>query len=268
MSMKRILGMMLASRMAGRGMRGRGGFPGGGLGGLAAAGLLGGRRGGLGRKAGLAALGYMAYRAYQDHQAKTATGTQGASQDRPAAAGASGANPGSSGPAGGGLGELIGGVMKSVGDALGGTGTRDETRGGGASPFAEPPAAQAFTAEDERAAEALGEDKALLLLRAMIAAANADGEISAEERSRIMSQAEDADDRRALERELAAPRPLDELLGQVRDRETAEEFYLSSRMAVDGENSANRAYLASLRDRLGLAERDAAEIDALASGRD
>lgn len=265
MSMKRILGMMLASRMAGRGMRGRGGLAGGGLGTLAAAGLLGGRRGGLGRKAGLAALGYMAYRAYQDHQSRTAAGTQGASQDR-ARAGAAGGSASGSGAAAGGLGDLIGGVMKSVGDALGGTGTRDETRGGGASPFAEPPAAQAFTAEDERAAEALGEDKALLLLRAMITAANADGQITSDERSRILSQAEDADDRRTLERELAAPRPLEELLGQVRDRETAEEFYLSSRMAVDADTGANRAYLDRLRARLGLAERDAAEIDALAAG--
>lgn len=261
MSMKRVLGMMLASRMAGRGMRGRGGFPGGGLGGMAAAGLIGGRRGGLGRKAGLAALGYMAYRAYQDHQAKSAdrddrTGTS--------ASDAGSAHPGGS-ASGAGLGGLLGGVMKSVSDALGGVGTQDQTDGRDASGSAQPSTAQAFTAEDERAAEALGEDKALLLLRAMITAAHADGEISAEERSRIMSQAEDADDRRTLERELAAPRPLEELLGQVRDQETAEEFYLSSRMAVDADTSANRTYLDRLRARLGLAEQDAAEIDAMAA---
>jgi uncharacterized membrane protein YebE (DUF533 family) len=255
MSMKRILGMMLASRMGGRG----GGALGGGLGGLAAAGMLGGRRGGLGRKAGLAALGYMAYRAYQDRQAGAAGGET---------AGATGGTGSASG--GGGLSGGIGGLLKTVGDAF--AGSRDARTGPSkAGAPSEPPASSeaAFTPEDERAAETFSEDTALLLVRAMVAAANADGSISAAERARILAQADeghaDPEDRRVLERELDNPRPVEELLGQVRDRETAEEFYLASRMALDDKTEAHRAYLARVRERLGLDEQEAAEIDNLAT---
>jgi uncharacterized membrane protein YebE (DUF533 family) len=251
MGMTRILGTMLASRMAGRGMRG-GGF-GGGLGGLAAAGLLGGRRGGLGRKTGLAALGYMAYRAYQDHQARSGGGS-----GRPAA-GSGGGFAERSG-SDGGLGGALGGIVRSVSDALSGSQEAQATRA---------PSEPTFTPETERAAEAFSEDRALLLVRAMVAAANADGRVSAEERARILSQADaagaDAADRRALERELDNPRPLDQLLRQGRDQETAEEFYLASRVALGDPTEANRAYLARLRERLGLAEEETAEIDTLAS---
>jgi uncharacterized membrane protein YebE (DUF533 family) len=154
--------------------------------------------------------------------------------------------------------------VQSVSDALAGSQGRQTDRQP-AGPGPEP----AFTAEDERAAETFSEDTALLLVRAMVTAANADGSISAEERSRIMAQADeagaDAGDRRVLEEELANPRPLDELLGQVRDQETAEEFYLASRMAIDGTTEAHRAYLIRLRERLGLGEQEAGEIDTLAN---
>jgi uncharacterized membrane protein YebE (DUF533 family) len=285
MSMKRILGTMLASRMAGRGMRGgigRGGIGSGGLGGLAAAGLLGGRRGGLGRKAGLAALGYMAYRAYQDHTARSGGSTSGSTSGSSSGfATGSGTQPsaasgGSAGHAasGGGLSGALGDIVRSVSDALTGQqGSRDDrtpapaSTGAGASADPGASADAGFSPEDEQAAESFSEDTALLLVRAMVTAANADGTISADERARILAQADeagaDAEDRQALERELANPRSLDELLTQVRDRETAEEFYLASRMAVDETTEANRAYLVLLRERLGLGEQDAAEIDSL-----
>lgn len=268
MSMKRILGMMLATKLAGRGTRGRGSLGGGlagGLGGLAAGGLLGGRRGGgLARKAGLGALAYMAYRAYQDHQARSA-GAEARSSG-----GSGAASTGSGAAAGGGLGGALGGIVKSVSDAFEGSqeaptdhAPAGAPAGSGASPEA------AFAQEDERAAETFSEDKAVLLIRAMVTAANADGTISADERARIMDQADEAggnaEDRRILEQELANPRPLDELLAQVRDRETAEEFYLASSMAVDSTTDVNRLYLARLRERLGLPKQDAAEIDALAN---
>lgn len=259
MSMKRILGTMLASRMAGRGTRR--GIGSGGLGGLAAAGMLGSRRGGFGRKAGLAALGYMAYRAYQDH-VRSSGGTSSqfaAGQGSQTSGGATG-----SAASAGGLSAAIGDIVRSVGDALKGP---QETQGAahaGTPASSEP----AFSPEDERAAEAFSEDTARLLVRAMITAANADGTITADERARIVGQAEEAGaddrDRHALDRELANPRPLDELLSQVHDRETAEEFYLASRMAVDETTEANRAYLTLLRERLGLGEEEVAEIESLA----
>lgn len=246
MSMKRILGMMLASRMAGRGGRG-------GLGGLAAGGLLGGRRGGFGRKAGLASLGYMAYRAYQDYASKNA----GASQHF----GATGASTGQS-ASGGGLGNVLKDIASSVTDALSG---QDQTKGA-----REPaPRESAFTADDQRAAETFSEDTALLLIRAMVTAANADGTITQEERRRILAQAEEAgadpSERGILDRELANPRPLDELLESVRDEETAEEFFVSSRLAVDDTSEAHRAYLVLLRERLGLSKQQVEEFEPVAS---
>ena len=171
---------------------------------------------------------------------------------------------------GGGLGGALGGIVKSVSDMLTGPqGAQADRAPAGAPAGTGASSGPAFTPEDERAAETFSEDTALLLVRAMVAAANADGTISAEERARIMRQADEAgadtEDRRALERELANPRPLDELLVQVRDKETSEEFYLASRMAVDDTTEANRAYLVRLRERLGLAEQEAAEIDTLAN---
>lgn len=246
MSMKSILGMMLASRMASRGgVAGK--LAGGGLGGLAAGSLLGR---GLGSKAGLAALGYLAYKAYQDHQSRAAgpgqTGGKDTAQPDARQAGASG------------LGGTIDGIIRSVSDAIGGRHENgDMSAGGSAIPS---------SVAGQEAAEDLSEAKALLLLRAMITAANADGSISPDERSRIVQHAAagDADDRATLERELANPRPLDELVGQVKDRETAEEFYLASSMSVEGGTNTHRTYLAYLRERLGLGEEDAAEIDRLA----
>ena len=231
MSLKRVLGMMLASRMAGRGRRR------GSLGSAAMLGALGGRRRGMGGKLGMAALGYMAYQAYQDHQTRTGGGA---------------ARPGGQGG--------IGGMIRDVADRIG------AVSGGGRA--GAQPAASEFT-EDERAAEQFSEGKALLLIRAMITAAYSDGALSEAERARIMGEIDEAgadpEDRRTMEREIANPRPLEELLQDVRDHETAEEFYLASRAAIDGETDENRAYLATLRQRLGLSEEEAAEVEQLAS---
>ncbi len=241
MSLKRILGMMLASRMAGRGGGGRGG-----LGGLGTAAMLGGLgRRGMGGKLGLAALGYMAYRSYRDSQARAA--------GNPAGAGAAGAA--------GGLGG-IGGVLREVADRVTG-GAISGVQPGSA------PEAQPEIREGERAAAAFGDDTALLLIRAMIAAAYSDGALSEAERARIMQAIDeaggDAEDRHVMQREIANPRPVDELLAEVRDHDTAEAFYLASRAAIDGGTEHARAYLASLRDRLGLSEEEAAEVEGIAS---
>ena len=236
MSLKRILGTMLATRMAGRGRR---------RGSLGTTAMLGGlgyrRRPMIGGKMGLAALGYMAYRAYQDHQSRTA-----------------GRAPGSGPTSGSG----IGGMVQDLADRITGSAS-------GGTPGARAGAAEEDLREDERAAESFNDETALLLIRAMITASYSDGAMSTEERQRIMQEIEqsggDAEDRRTMEREIANPKPLDELLAQVNDQETAEEFYLASRAAVDGETDANRAYLADVRQRLGLSEQQAAEVDELAS---
>ena len=237
MSLKRILGTMLASRMAGRGRR---------RGSLGTAAMLGGvgyRRRGMSGKLGLAALGYMAYQAYRDHQARNPKGARAGS-----AAGSTGG---------------IGGLIQDVADRIGASGALP----GGAA--GAPGGAAPDLREEERAAEAFSDETALLLIRAMVTAAYSDGALSEAERARIMQEIDDAgatdEDRRVMEREIANPKPLDALLGQVRDRETAQEFYLASRAAIDGETEQDRTYLSDLRQRLGLSEEDAAEVEEIAS---
>ncbi|WP_116084624.1 DUF533 domain-containing protein [Tropicimonas sp. IMCC34011] len=242
MSMKRILGTMLATRMAGRG-RSRGA-----LGSAAALGLFGARRrkrGGLGGKLGLAALGYMAYQAYKDSQSK-----------RPQTAG----HTASSGSGGG----LIDKLRDTANDFLAGGAS---AAGGGAHGYGDVDPQD--MSEGEAAAERFSEDEALLMIRAMVTAAYADGALSQDERGRIMRAIEDADatpqDRQIMEREIANPKPLDALLAEVNDAETAGEFYLASRAAIDGDSPADRAYLADLRRRLNLSEEEAIEADEIAS---
>ena len=248
MSLKRILGTMLATQMAGRGHRR-------GMGGAAMLGGLGYRRKPrLSGKLGLAALGYMAYRAYRDHQAKTGGATTGGTTTGGTTAGASGA----SGSGGQTLGGMIGGFVDSLtGDA------------GRATSQPEAAAADEDLSRDAAAAEGMDERRALLLLRAMIASAYADGALSSAERERIMGAIDDAggteDDRHVMEREIANPKSVDSLLSEVSDRETAEEFYLASAAAIDVEAAGNRAHLDDLRRKLGLSKDDADEIEAMAA---
>lgn len=278
MSLKRILGIALASRMAGRGRR---------RGALGTAGLLGGlgyrRRSTLGGKAGLAALGYMAYKEYRNYQARNPsqqTGTAGG--DTSSASGTSSRSSVGGSPAtgSGGIGSMVQDLINKVGAVAGSAASRPGDETGGSRPGDDTaqsgPAQSDGTApeptedelrQDERAAESLSDEKALLLLRAMITAAYADGSLSNEEREGIMSHISEAggdeEDRRTMEREIADPKSLDELLAGVHDRETAEQVYLASSAAVDGESDANRAYLENLRERLNLTDDEAEEIDAL-----
>ncbi len=253
MSMKHILGTMLATRMAGRGRRS------GALGTASALGLLGSRRSrrsGLGGKLGLAGLGYMAYQAYRDNQSRQ-TGQTG------------GQHIGGQSPRSGG-----GGLMDKLRDTAneflaGGTSSSSNESGvTGSTAAAGEPEDKDFR-EGQAAAERFSEVEALLMIRAMITAAYADGSLSQDERGRIIKSIEDADatpdERAAMEREIANPKPLDELLKQVDDEETAEEFYLASRAAIDGTSDADRNYLLNLQNKLGLSAEGAAEVDAIAS---
>ena len=265
MSMKRILGTMLASRMAGRGRRR------GALGSASALGMLGSRRrrGGLGGKLGLAALGYMAYQAYQGSQSSSSQSHAGHASGTTAGAGRStGSSTGSSGST---ASSIVDKIRDTANEFLSGGSQNSQSASG--SPTSPSGAANQPDPEDvregEEAAERFSEDEALLMIRAMITAAYADGSLSDAERSRILDAIGEADatpeERATMEREIANPRPLDELLPKVTDKETAEEFYLVSRAAVDGDSEGDRRYLADLRQRLDLTEEEAAEADSIAA---
>lgn len=275
-NLSKVLGVILANGMAGRTGRGPA-F-------AAAMPLLLGKKGrkkmkghyghgvphvpaagsGVLQKAGLASLAYLAYRAYQDGKTPAAPGqppSGPAPTSTPAAGGplggildrlGLGGAVGGNAAGGGALGSVLGGVLGAAGagGVAGGLGDRlaGVLRGGQPEPD-------------------LGDAKALLLIRAMIAAANADGHISPDEQRRILDSLDAAqaepEDRRIVEAELRSPRPLDQIVGDVRDPETAEQVYLASELAVRGGSEVDRQYLAYLASRLGLADARRRELDSM-----
>ena len=97
-----------------------------------------------------------------------------------------------------------------------------------------------------------------LFIRAMVAAAQADGGFDGRERERIEGMLSlvnpDAADRSVLDAALSGQRPLNEVLREVRDVQTAALFYAASLMAVDRRNPVNHHYLRYLAARLQLSD--------------
>jgi uncharacterized membrane protein YebE (DUF533 family) len=99
-------------------------------------------------------------------------------------------------------------------------------------------------------------EQAALLLRAAIAAAQADGRVGPQEERRIGRAAEILGMPEAERRDLAGrtrePVALEPLLRQVHDPHTASLFYAASLLVVDRHSPVNRAYLHYLAARLRL----------------
>lgn len=107
---------------------------------------------------------------------------------------------------------------------------------------------------------------ALTLVRAMIAAARADGRIDDEERRRIGEKLSlsglDSDAESFLRAELESPLDLDALVAAARTEAQKVELYTASRLAVDADTRAERGYLDLLAGRLGLADQLVDHIEA------
>ncbi|MDP3418440.1 tellurite resistance TerB family protein [Falsiroseomonas sp.] len=110
-----------------------------------------------------------------------------------------------------------------------------------------------------------GEPFELALIRAMIGAARADGHIDAEERARIFAQVEkagmDAEAKAFVFDALDSPIGVSEVAAAAQTQEQASELYLVSRLAVDPDHPAERAYLQALAHRLKLPEGLVAHLD-------
>jgi uncharacterized membrane protein YebE (DUF533 family) len=181
--------------------------------------------------------------------------------------------------AGGVLALLLGG--KSVGKLAGGA-----VRYGGAAalgalayrafrnfqqPASPPPAALPAPSEvpaaylPDAAPAANGEPFELSLMRAMIGAAKADGHVDQAEQQRIF----DAVERMGMDAEAKAfvfdtlNRPADPMAiaAAATTREQAAQIYLASRMAIDPDHPAERAYLDALVQRLALPAELVAQLD-------
>jgi uncharacterized membrane protein YebE (DUF533 family) len=111
-------------------------------------------------------------------------------------------------------------------------------------------------APESASEEAVLEERALVLIRAMVSAAKADGQIDAAERGRIAGQVKEsgagAEALEFLMAEMQRPQDLAGLVAQVRGPEEAVEVYAASLLAVEVDTAAERDYLARLARSLGL----------------
>lgn len=98
--------------------------------------------------------------------------------------------------------------------------------------------------------------KGLLLIRAMITAAMADGHMDNAERSAIFGKMEsldlDADEKALVVEEVLHPKTMDDILRAVVDQESAIEVYAASVLAIDESRPEAAAYLNELAERLSL----------------
>lgn len=114
------------------------------------------------------------------------------------------------------------------------------------------------------------EAEALLMIRAMIAAAKSDGTIDAEERAHLAGRLEDAGlgeaERDFILRDFDTPLDLEAIARQVTDPMLAAQLYAASVVAVGDPSAGERAYLGRLAERLRLAPEVVAEIERRLAG--
>ncbi len=114
---------------------------------------------------------------------------------------------------------------------------------------------------DNAANEALG----LILVRAMIAVARADGRLDAQESQSIFQKIQslglDNESQSLLVEEMGHPVDMDAIVNSASSPETAAEIYTASLLAVDVDTAAEKGYLAMLAARLRLPSELVVEIE-------
>ena len=114
------------------------------------------------------------------------------------------------------------------------------------------------------------EQDALLFVRAMISAAQADGHMDQQERERVVTGLKqagiDGDSARWLEQELGKPSTIEELAREVSSPAKAAQVYAAARLAIDPDTMQERDFLHRLAEALKLAQPLKAEIDEGESG--
>ncbi|SFZ82312.1 Uncharacterized membrane protein YebE, DUF533 family [Devosia enhydra] len=165
---------------------------------------------------------------------------------------------------GGGLGKMVkGGAKLGALAAVGGLAyqawQKHQQSQAGTSPLPSP-REDAFFPAAEPEQEELGKT----LVRAMIAAAKADGRIDAEEQQAIFKRLEamplSADEKAFVFDQLNAPLDIEAVIRRADTPEHAAEIYAASLVAITADTEAEQAYLANLARRLNLAPGLVAEI--------
>lgn len=117
--------------------------------------------------------------------------------------------------------------------------------------------------------EATSEATALIFIRAMIAAAAADGAIDEEERAAILGGLREAgfdpEANEWLANEMANPASVDDLVEAAATPEIAAQIYTAARIAINPDTAAEKDFLAGLSASLNIDTELAANIDAAAS---
>ena len=134
-------------------------------------------------------------------------------------------------------------------------------------PLALPPPSSPFNLETQSAAG--GGDARIAVVRAMIAAAKADGHIDTTEQralfDRIGQLGLDTEQKAFVMDELAKPLDVAAIAALAATPEQAAEIWLASRLAVDPDDPREKAYLDDLATRLKLPDGLAAHLEAQAS---
>ena len=110
----------------------------------------------------------------------------------------------------------------------------------------------------------------LRVVRLMVSAAGADGNLGPEEREAILAEARAVGAEDAVARELESPRPLADIVAGVGDTKLREDLYTLAFGIVRADETvtgAERIYLAQLAHQLGLEPDDVTRLEAKASSR-
>ncbi len=98
----------------------------------------------------------------------------------------------------------------------------------------------------------------LLILRAMINAAKADGHIDAEEMDKIVGKAKEnglsEDEQRFIMEEINKPLNTEALVADISDPQVAAQIYSASLLAINVDSDLEKAYLKDLANSLGLSQ--------------
>lgn len=111
---------------------------------------------------------------------------------------------------------------------------------------------------------AQAQHRATLILRSMIQAAKADGQIDQQEMQRIAGKLDEAGESREARdfvmREMSGPADINALCQAVASPQEAVEVYAAALMAIEVDTQAEQAYIGELANALGLDEQMVAHI--------
>ncbi|MEO1694405.1 MAG: DUF533 domain-containing protein [Pseudomonadota bacterium] len=131
----------------------------------------------------------------------------------------------------------------------------------------EPEAAPPGTGFEE---SAVSDQTAVTVLRAMMAAAAADGRLDPAEQQKLTANLSgmglDKEAEEFIAREMNAPATPSDLAAGVRDQKEAMQVYAGARLAIEPDTMAEQNFLAELAERLGIDAQLARHIDATTRG--